>query len=287
MLKTISRLVLLVMPLSIVQIAKAQSDTVINNREGFAEFKGKVHNGKKVGVWNQLDKDGNVYKIITYSSDNSTFIAKRFFTPFKIYNTDTTYLKIEYQGYVSNNGEELLDGKYIIYYNTGNVNQKFYYENNNRHGSAVAYYKNGNLSLKSNYCMGILNGEWVKYYENGNIKEKGTYFNGEKLGLWEEYYENGKLKSKGDLISNFHLIKYKDFINFELIVTDKQGAAITPENYTEQMKSTLEMLKNSVRISFPYKMYLKDDLWKYYNEQGNLINEEIYKNGVLLDTKKY
>jgi antitoxin component YwqK of YwqJK toxin-antitoxin module len=49
------------------------------------------------------------------------------------------------------------------------------------HGKWVMYYENGQLWIKENYVNGERHGESVQYHENGQLKSKENYVNGKKV----------------------------------------------------------------------------------------------------------
>lgn len=63
-------------------------------------------------------------------------------------------------------------------------------------GRWIEYYENGQLKYDADFEEGKEVGEWITYFENGQIKSKGVYEAGEKKGEWITYFENGKIESK-------------------------------------------------------------------------------------------
>ena len=81
--------------------------------------------------------------------------------------------------YYFNNGKlELRDGQFELYYDSGNILGKGFYEN------------------------GYKVGAWQSFYESGQIMQRGFYINeGNRFGIedwgdtWEHYDEDGRLES--------------------------------------------------------------------------------------------
>ncbi len=89
--------------------------------------------------------------------------------------------------------EGVLHGKYVEYFENGNIEDdtQMYYGDN--HGLAKYYYENGQMKSFYTYIHGFLQGEYKRYHSNGNLKEEGIYLNHEKNGIIKKYDESGML----------------------------------------------------------------------------------------------
>ena len=63
-------------------------------------------------------------------------------------------------------------------------------------GKWVEYYESGEVKKEGNYVDGKKEGKWVEYYENGKVWVEGNFVNGKKVGKWVEYDESGKVKDE-------------------------------------------------------------------------------------------
>ena len=77
------------------------------------------------------------------------------------------------------------------------------------------------------------------------------------------YHRNGQIAWKGTVL-NSHLFRLKKW-----------------EEYYENGQLSREYFYND---SIPNQ---REGTWSWWDEQGNLIKQEIYKNGELIDTKTY
>ena len=72
------------------------------------------------------------------------------------------------------------------------------------------YYESGILQNKFNYYDDELNGKYTEYYENGNLKIEGKFLNNKMEEEWVYYYENGDkevLNFKNDVfISSSYIV---------------------------------------------------------------------------------
>ena len=154
-------------------------------------------------------------------------------------------------------GEIVLTGEFIIYYEDGtkrmsgtllkgkkdgyifNYNEKGIITDMENYSLDVlnsrdTYYESGKLKKVNNFENDLLNGEFKEFYESGNLKYHYYYKDGKHHGEGKNYYENGNLEAKGNLIEGKH-----------------------------------------------------DGLWKYYYDNASLAAEIVYKNGEIVSQNKY
>ena len=112
-------------------------------------------------------------------------------------------------------------------------------------GQIVKKYKDGQVKSIENFKNGKLNGEFKEFFENGSLFQIGTFKNGDMKNI-KVFYENGNLK-------------------FEQNLKDRKGKY---RGYYPNGKLEAEG-----------EVFQRDEigLWKYYNEEGNLLKTE-YKN---------
>ena len=112
-------------------------------------------------------------------------------------------------------------------------------------GQVIKKYKNGQVKSIENFKNGKLNGEFKEFFENGSLFQIGTFKNGDMKNI-KVFYENGNLK-------------------FEQKLKDRKGKY---RGYYPNGKLEVEG-----------EVFQGDEigLWKYYNEEGNLLKTE-YKN---------
>ena len=112
-------------------------------------------------------------------------------------------------------------------------------------GQVIKKYKNGQVKSIENFKNGKLNGEFKEFFENGSLFQIGTFKNGDMKNI-KVFYENGNLK-------------------FEQNLKNRKGKY---RGYYPNGKLEVEG-----------EVFQGDEigLWKYYNEEGNLLKTE-YKN---------
>lgn len=109
-------------------------------------------------------------------------------------------------------------------------------------GQVIKKYKNGQVKSIENFKNGKLNGEFKEFFENGSLFQIGTFKNGDMKNI-KVFYENGNLK-------------------FEQNLKDRKGKY---RGYYPNGKLEVEG-----------EVFQGDEigLWKYYNEEGNLLKTE-------------
>lgn len=86
---------------------------------------------------------------------------------------------------------------YVSYFQSGDTNVFFQYDDQRKNGKHLAFYKSGQLKQSGQYIDGKKSGFWQSYYESGTKKEEGVYLQGSKHGVWDAYHEVGNKSSSG------------------------------------------------------------------------------------------
>jgi len=81
------------------------------------------------------------------------------------------------------------EGLYLDYYENGQLWEKSYWKDYERHGECLRHWSDGQLNEKSYWKDGYIHGEYLDYYSNGQLHEKSYWKDGEKI-TGEEYNEN-------------------------------------------------------------------------------------------------
>ena len=109
-------------------------------------------------------------------------------------------------------------------------------------GQVIKKYKSGQVKSIENFKNGKFNGEFKEFFENGSLFQIGTFKNGDMENV-KAFYENGNLKFKQNL-------------------KDRKG------KYRGYYPNGMLEVEGEV--------FQGDEigLWKYYNEEGNLLKTE-------------
>jgi uncharacterized protein len=158
------------------------------------------------------------------------------------------------------------------------------------------YYKNGQLKIE--YCTfkNKLNGTWRTWYPDGNLEFLGYYFYGVPAGYSITWYKNNKIESIGYYDTNIGdtifgitdslIAKYLDCDTTTYIDNEP------PYDMTDSIICTDNVLKNGRWVEYYeegglksekfFQRGIKVNIWKYYNEKGILIKEEVYENNKII-----
>ncbi len=131
-------------------------------------------------------------------------------------------------------------GNWMWYFEDGNVRRESSFSQGQEDGDFIEYNDSGQVITKGEYADGLKEGKWV--YQLGNFKSVGKYTDDLEDSVWTEYYvDNGKMRFTG---------KYNQ--------GRPDGVHIW---YYSDGKKELEGV---------YNLGLKQDKWKYYDEDGVL-----------------
>ena len=135
----------------------------------------------------------------------------------------------------------------------------------NQIGILKEYYEDGAILWEQSWLEGSIRlGLWTKYFKNGKKWYEGHYNEGVKVGDWTEWRPDGRVKQVETYtsVNNSTLTKFAYHSNYEVSITQEYEVY---QNNSGEMEES----RHGKRI--------------YYDEEGNLIKEEIWKNGELVE----
>ncbi len=98
----------------------------------------------------------------------------------------------------SNYKAGVLDGDQIVYYETGQIEEKRHLdETGSLSGDFLSYFENGKMKSEGHYAYGAMNGKWKFFYSNGNVKQILYYRDNVENGPFVEFHETGKMAAEG------------------------------------------------------------------------------------------
>ena len=109
---------------------------------------------------------------------------------------------------ISNCGENLIE-EVKERYDDGNMKVVEYYKKVGDTQTLVKkreYYETGELEEEYYYVNGELEGKYTEYYKNGKIEEEGTFKDGELEGKYFHYNKEGGIK-KEEIYKNGELVE--------------------------------------------------------------------------------
>ena len=186
----------------------------------------------------------------------------------------------------------------VHYYDTGEENVSYGFDNFNRTGTWTAHHKNGKLKYVipfvegkkeglqkyysdngqldfiGNFKAGKEEGEWKYYYDNGQLKFMGSYEDGKTTGEWKAYFDNGKLSVIGHWKNDEKDGPWKSYF--------KNGQLRKSGNYSAGKKEGDWKYYHSngkTEKAGSYVQGKKTGLWKDYYMQGQIKMVGLYVDG--------
>lgn len=249
--------------------------------DGSIKTIGAVVNGKKIGVFRDYDREGNLTNCTVYNYDIKT--AEGIIDTSSYYQGEWKFYypsgklkaigkykddkKIEKWLYYYETGELQQEGEYKAglpikewnwYFQNKQIKRKEFYIKGLVEGESIEYDSTGVVMVKGNYVAGLREGEW--YLKIGDHTETGEYIAGERNGKWKFKYDNGQTAFEGEFINGIPIGKHKYY--------HPNGV---------------------VRLEGKYEMGRKEGDWVRKNEKGIETIRITYKNNieVKVDGVKY
>lgn len=157
-------------------------------------------------------------------------------------------------------------GSLVKYYDNTNKLEFANYVNGKLDGNYASYFENGNTKWEAKYQSGVLQGDYQSYFEAGGIMEKGTYVNGKVESILSQYHPNGTILGKSQY-RNGVLVRPEAFYDDKgnSIMSNGTGIFLIYNN------------KGIVTAKFNYLDYCRNGKAQWYYDNGQLLQEAIYK----------
>jgi len=131
------------------------------------------------------------------------------------------------------------------------------YTDNRKEGIWKKYWPNGKLRSEINYAAGKPTGEYQLFYENGITEEHGFWANNKNISEFKRFYDNGNPQQ-------------------HFLFTDNGKRNGLQKYYHDNGKMALEVnILNGT----------ESGLMRRYNPDGALIEEKVFENGVVKQSK--
>jgi uncharacterized protein len=254
----------------------------------------------KQGYSKHYYPDGKLWKEIFFEDGLESGIGKEFA------QSDGRVIKITYfeKGFITDieninrlDKSGLKQGKWMFFYENGNVKEEGDYRNDLKHGYFKTYATNGVLLSTAKYLDGVLQEDVEElakldikreYYPSGQVKTVASFKDDVPQGIRREYSPEGEITA-GFVFSGGIIVGEG--------ITDEEGIrdGLWKEYYTNgQLKSTgmYDAGKRTDEWKFYYSngqleqtgFYTKDGkpngAWTWYYMTGDLLREESYYNGL-------
>ena len=204
-----------------------------NGTEGEVHDLNQTMNGKRHGLWQWYDENGNLIRQELYENGE---ISSSELKPIADFNFKKDYfpngqLKALY---MVQNGYK--NGIQTNYDSLGNTLAAFAYRNDTllsegwftkeglKDSLWIEYFPNQTKSAKGNYKNGKKEGLWIYYFANGDVEQKGRYQQDLPTGEWLWYYPNGQVRRQ----ENFFKGQYEGAV----LDYDSLGTLLQSRNFT-------------------------------------------------------
>jgi len=190
-------------------------------------------------------------------------------------------------------------GIWKAYFPSGKIKSLITYQNGKPNGYAKFYYENGNVSEEGIWKENKWVGDYKYYHPNGNPAYEWKYSDsGKRTGVQKYYHENGKIMIEGEwkegkengtireFDKNGNLIAEKTFNDGQLDVASVK--IYTPSTEQKQEPQQKEIVVEEVKPqNTEIGIFDGNGFHKTYTKDGKLDREGEWKNGRLIDGKKY
>lgn len=219
--------------------------------------------------WNIVKEKNNAefYRIYKLGSDNASVgEVVDYYKSGQIQNTLERAIFID----LNDNNKWIFDGKSVIYYETGEKKQEYYYVKDELEGIHKTFHRSGKLKAVENYRNGIAHGEYNSFYESGANYIRFNYVNGLIEGDWIAYYESGAIEQTVEWVNGKKEGLLKDYkISGKL-------------NFVQKYENDLKVSDESF-----YESGKTKNIWSYKDGKLNGTSKGFYESGELRSVGNY
>jgi len=141
------------------------------------------------------------------------------------------------------------------------------------------YHPNGNISSEGRMVSGKPDGYWKAYYENGKLKSEGNRKNFEIDSTWKFYNPEGKL-----ILEVNYLSGKKNGLKISYL--DKETIRENYKNDVKGGITLYQYPGGKTKLEIPFVNGLEQGFGKEYDQDGNIVTLTEYKRGFILDRQR-
>jgi uncharacterized protein len=188
----------------------------------------------------------------------------------------------------SKEGEVLLSGSYFqgeksgdwfVYRSDGSLKSEYSYQNNALNGFSIAYYASGQVSERIPFQMGEINGVYESFFPDGGPKQRVVFVDGQEQGEFTQFHADGKLAIVANFAKGILEGIWEDY--------DDQGRLLSKGIYQQgdrvgEWKEIYPLVPEFYQKG-NYENGAKSGAWQVLGKEEFVHQEEIYKDGVLIE----
>ena len=188
----------------------------------------RYDNGSKKLLVKYKGSDKTIVERTTYSENGDTLLFEK---PLDKIKMEKVYYSNGQIKEIINYKNEKMDGKYVLYYLSGNLYMKGKYKDGIRAEQWFQYFENGQpWTISPIYHEGKRNGKYIEYYENGDVLAEASFKDDKKNGKLIHYSETGEITLEGNFIMgdgkligyrNGKIISETNILNGEIVDTKR------------------------------------------------------------------
>ena len=232
--------------------------------DGNLKSKGLRKENKLEGIWKFYRKNSKLENEISYNNDKKN-------------GRDITYYENGNILSITNWKSNIKEGLEYYYFPSGKIQFQIVLEENKKHGKSIEYAEDGRKIGFTTYKKGLIvsiekfnrfnnkgekTGVWKEFHLNETIKEEGPFSNNKKHGVFRLYNQRGDIQ---DII----------YYEFGIIVNNENELIKTEVIRIYDVNGKLEN-------ETAYKNGLKNGVSRIYDNKGNIISGNIFKEGEII-----
>lgn len=161
------------------------------------------------------------------------------------------------------------------------------YVNGLKEGNCITFYDNGQIWKDEIWKNGKLEGKYTAFHENGKLKAKGIFKKDMKVGEWVYYNDKGQ-KEGVEKHSNWKGDVFIDNLEITYYVNDQPDEVLKGTYINDLEEGIIRMYNKNGKLirETNFVAGKKEGERKMYREDGSIEKIEVYKNDVLVSTKK-
>jgi antitoxin component YwqK of YwqJK toxin-antitoxin module len=225
-----------------------------------SEVSGIPKNGRD-GCWESFHPTGELFQEQHYTAGMLNGVCKVWY--------DTGQLENKYE-FVN---DELI-GAYEEYHKNGQKRREIAFDDSVT-SHVTTWYQSGVIESRGRYVEGLHEGMFEFWYVNGQLREKGKMRGGVRVGEWTIWHESGAIANRGSYSNDKKVGLWEHW--------GRNGQILLTENFRNGVQNGLFIERYS-NGEIQHQGSMRDGKrhgeWEYYGESGQFQGHKYYDDGV-------